>query len=478
MWLKLIPNGFTQKWSSRSGSRAVMWPATPSSKPNFPNSRKPAARRCLRCWRSSSTVSYFGRYQRSSRAVSRCVSVIGTLLVRCGVHPRGVVTDGRRRGRPARRRRRRRCTRSPVAPASVTRRAPSSGPATKAALASTSARHASPATTVTDASPDSRGRAGARIDEVVQRRPRPASTPAAARVLVAIAPSAKASSPVRPVASGSSTLDHPAVRLRRVPARAQVAAEVHAARRAHPGSRRRAARSTTGSAAYPLPMPPRSSATPAGNRTADTTASSSTPVAARDRGRRLGHRRARASRRRRSRGRSPPLRGRRAPSGRSDRRSHRHASTARVDQREGVGRHHDRRAAGVVEPAQLAGGPEAGPPRFARLQGGGRQLAELGHRGGVGPDRQHLDVGAHRPKPRRWCEHASVHGETVREARCAGRGARDRPTPRPPVAWGRCASPPWTSGRTPSTSWSPTCTPTGTSTRWSRRRRCSASATS
>ena len=89
MWLKLIPNGFTQKWSSRSGSRAVMWPATPSSKPNFPKIRKPAARRCLRCWRSSSTVSYFGRYQRSLRAVSRCVSVIGTLLVRCGVHPRG-----------------------------------------------------------------------------------------------------------------------------------------------------------------------------------------------------------------------------------------------------------------------------------------------------------------------------------------------------------------------------------------------------
>ena len=61
MWLKLMPNGFTQKWSSRSGSRAVMWPATPSSKPNLPKSRKPAARRCLRCRRSSSTVSNFGR---------------------------------------------------------------------------------------------------------------------------------------------------------------------------------------------------------------------------------------------------------------------------------------------------------------------------------------------------------------------------------------------------------------------------------
>src|SRR6478672_12609538 len=69
MWLNAIPKGFTQKWSRRSGSRAVMCPATPSSNPNLPKMRKPAARRCLRCWRSSSIVSYFGRYQRSSRVV-------------------------------------------------------------------------------------------------------------------------------------------------------------------------------------------------------------------------------------------------------------------------------------------------------------------------------------------------------------------------------------------------------------------------
>ena len=56
MWLKLMPKGFTQKWSRCSGSRAVMWPATPSSKPNLPKSRNPAASRCLRCRRSSSTV--------------------------------------------------------------------------------------------------------------------------------------------------------------------------------------------------------------------------------------------------------------------------------------------------------------------------------------------------------------------------------------------------------------------------------------
>src|SRR3954468_12187878 len=54
--LKDRPNGLTQKWSSSSGSRAVMWPATPSSKPNLPNSRNAPARRCLRKRRSSSTV--------------------------------------------------------------------------------------------------------------------------------------------------------------------------------------------------------------------------------------------------------------------------------------------------------------------------------------------------------------------------------------------------------------------------------------
>src|SRR3954453_287149 len=54
--LKDRPNGLTQKWSSSSGSRAVMWPAAPSSKPNFPNSRNAPARRCLRKRRSSSIV--------------------------------------------------------------------------------------------------------------------------------------------------------------------------------------------------------------------------------------------------------------------------------------------------------------------------------------------------------------------------------------------------------------------------------------
>ena len=38
--LKLMPNGLTQKWSGCSGSRAVMCPATPSSKPRRPKIRK------------------------------------------------------------------------------------------------------------------------------------------------------------------------------------------------------------------------------------------------------------------------------------------------------------------------------------------------------------------------------------------------------------------------------------------------------
>ena len=53
MWPKCMPKGLTQKWSARSGSRAVMWPATPSSKPNLEKRRKAAARRCLRWSRSS-----------------------------------------------------------------------------------------------------------------------------------------------------------------------------------------------------------------------------------------------------------------------------------------------------------------------------------------------------------------------------------------------------------------------------------------
>ena len=60
MWRKLRPNGLTQKWSGNSGSRTVMWPATPSPKPKRPKMRSAPASLCLRCSRSSSTVSNVG----------------------------------------------------------------------------------------------------------------------------------------------------------------------------------------------------------------------------------------------------------------------------------------------------------------------------------------------------------------------------------------------------------------------------------
>lgn len=46
------PNGFTQKVVGSTGSRSVMWPATPSSKPYLPKIRKAAASLPLRYSRS------------------------------------------------------------------------------------------------------------------------------------------------------------------------------------------------------------------------------------------------------------------------------------------------------------------------------------------------------------------------------------------------------------------------------------------
>ena len=110
--------------------------------------------------------------------------------------------------------------------------APSSGPATNAALASTSARHASPATTVTDASPLRRRASGPRIDEVVQRRAVAAATRDAAGCSSRSRPRASASMPGRAGVERVVDRDHPAVRFGRVTERAEVAAEVdeHAAR--------------------------------------------------------------------------------------------------------------------------------------------------------------------------------------------------------------------------------------------------------
>src|SRR5260370_2575081 len=65
-----MPQGFTQKLSRRSGSRAVIWPATTSSKPKREKRRKAAARRSLRWRRSSAGVAKTGgRGTRSMKAL-------------------------------------------------------------------------------------------------------------------------------------------------------------------------------------------------------------------------------------------------------------------------------------------------------------------------------------------------------------------------------------------------------------------------
>ena len=83
MWRKLRPNGLTQKWSANSGSRTVMWPATPSPKPNRPKMRNAPASRCLRCRRSSSTVSNVGGPSNETAfGVSGTPSMVGTAASR------------------------------------------------------------------------------------------------------------------------------------------------------------------------------------------------------------------------------------------------------------------------------------------------------------------------------------------------------------------------------------------------------------
>lgn len=49
---KATPKGFTQNVVGSTGSRSVIWPATPSSKPYFPKIRKAAANLPFRYCRS------------------------------------------------------------------------------------------------------------------------------------------------------------------------------------------------------------------------------------------------------------------------------------------------------------------------------------------------------------------------------------------------------------------------------------------
>ena len=79
MWRKLRPNGLTQKWSGNSGSRTVMWPATPSPKPKRPKMRSAPASFCLRWARSSSTVANVGMPSMAVVfGVSGTPSIVGT----------------------------------------------------------------------------------------------------------------------------------------------------------------------------------------------------------------------------------------------------------------------------------------------------------------------------------------------------------------------------------------------------------------
>ena len=79
MWRKLRPNGLTQKWSGNSGSRTVMWPATPSPKPKRPKMRSAPASFCLRWSRSSSTVSNVaGPSRPTALGVNGTPSIVGT----------------------------------------------------------------------------------------------------------------------------------------------------------------------------------------------------------------------------------------------------------------------------------------------------------------------------------------------------------------------------------------------------------------
>src|SRR3954453_10152475 len=74
---KCMPNGLTQYVVGSPGSRTVMCPATPSSRPALENIRNAAAIFALRCARSSSTV--------SNVCGSGMYSCLPTVMVDCTV---------------------------------------------------------------------------------------------------------------------------------------------------------------------------------------------------------------------------------------------------------------------------------------------------------------------------------------------------------------------------------------------------------
>src|SRR5215471_1134857 len=80
MWPKYTPSGFTQNRSVCSGSRTVMWPATPSSNWKRANRRNAAASRCLRARRSvakSGMCDLLGRREALGELLGDEVAVAG-----------------------------------------------------------------------------------------------------------------------------------------------------------------------------------------------------------------------------------------------------------------------------------------------------------------------------------------------------------------------------------------------------------------
>ena len=326
-----------------------------------------------------------------------------------------------------------------------------------AALASTSARHASPVTTVTDASP------------LVAGRPVRGSMRWCSAVPVALP------GPTQPGARGDRTLrerehpgragvegvvdrDDPAVGLGGCTERAEVAAEVdeHAARAA--------VDELTGDEVGGVALADASEVERDAGRQRD---GAQTRVeldgGAAGGGRRIaGRTRALGGRRRRSHGRNrrrPPRAGR---SGRSGRRCSLHARTARSTSANVSGR----RCTGAPAAAFSAQSSLVGRNRLHFSSS--RSIASAASAPDVGwtVEHEHGDVGAHRAERRRnGCRRSSlhpVHHSTVVTVYPAS----------------SCAWQPWTSGRTRFTCSSPTSTPTAISTPWCARRRCCASATS
>ena len=108
MWLKLMPKGFTQKWSRCSGSRAVMWPATPFLEAELAEEPEPGREALL----AVQALFLDGRELRQVRQRSSS-AMVETASLGVGFQR----TQGRKAARPSSSTTRpSSCTRRPVAP--------------------------------------------------------------------------------------------------------------------------------------------------------------------------------------------------------------------------------------------------------------------------------------------------------------------------------------------------------------------------